>query len=225
MPFQNTKAEILSYMEKRTLALTILLLIVTDALAQKMKLSPSLHIESGINLNHYKVTLATISSNQQPVLHQAMGNYARLSLSVPFAKRFQGQVLAGFSSERIVSEVTRTESTPLGTLTYPYELNVVQHLADLEIKLSFPIPIRDRVSIVPSLGTGSSLALGKTANSYSYIVPGFALSFDRFGLHGCYKIAHYNVEAVQNSEWFQTAPKQFLVRPRVVQVGFTYKLL
>jgi hypothetical protein len=207
----------------KPLLLSAFVLSITASFAQTKK--PVFSIEGGVNLNHYTVTLATVGPDQQPAFHKAMGNYAKLGVAMAFGKKLQGQLSVGYSSERISADVRRTDNTPVGTISYPYEVNALQHLADIETKLSLVLPVSATFSITPSFGIGSSAALSKSTNSYSYLLPGLKLGFGRFGIQANYKMAHYNVEPVQNTEFFQMAPRQFLVRPRVIQAGFTYQIL
>jgi hypothetical protein len=199
-------------------------LIVLNISAQKVKPHPSLFVESGLNTTRYEVSVSTVGSDEQPKLRTAIGNYAKAGVLLPFNSCFNGSILIGYSSERISSEVRKTVSTGGGTLTYPYEVNALQHLADIETKLLLSFPINNGIRIQPSIGIGSSIGLTKNSNNYSYLIPGVQLMFKRAGLNASYKLAHYNVEAAQNEEWFQVTPKQFLIRPRILQLGFTYLL-
>jgi hypothetical protein len=209
---------------KLIFSLAQLFLLTLSLSAQQIKQRSSLFIESGLNITSYEVSISTIGPDQQPQLRKALGNYAKLGVLLPFGACFNGAVIIGYSSERISSEVIRTSTSGFGTLSYPYEVNALQHLADVETKLLVSLPLKNGIRIQPSIGLGSSIGLTKASNNYSYITPGLQLMFKRAGINASYKFAHYNMEAAQNKEWFQEAPKQFLIRPRVVQLGFLFLL-
>lgn len=180
-------------------------------------------IESSLNLNSYKVSNASLSPEGRPELRRGLGNNTKLGLALPLSRRFSAQVLAGYSAECISSAVRRTSNSPAGSFTYPFELNALQHLIDLETKMAVAFPI-GRLRVEPSLGVGSSIGFTEGSNGYGYLVPGLQFNFGRAGLQASYKFAHYNIEPAQNANWFQTQPHQFLVRPRVAQLGLHYRL-
>jgi hypothetical protein len=195
-------------------------LLAFHSFGQKKAFPFSISLESGLNRNKYEMGISTSAAE---VDHRpALGNFVKITGSYNLFSIVSWNNSIGYSGEKLVAQVRRTAGG--GSVTYPYEVNALQHFIDLESNLSFNLRISSGASIIPSFGFGTGVGMGEQSNSYSYLLPGFKFQYGRAFLGASYKYAHYNVQAAQNPEWFETLPLQYLVRPRVLQVGLGYQI-